>query len=114
MAARGHSRGRPAAAISRAALAGTSPICVEALELFVALYGSEAGNLALKFLATGGVFLAGGIAPKILPKLREPVFLERFWSKGRLRQVLEQIPLRVVLNEHVGLFGAARCAMLGA
>jgi len=106
--------GDPAAAIAHAALEGTSPICVAALDLFVALYGSEAGNVALKFLATGGVFLAGGIAPKILSKLRAPVFLERFWSKGRLCQVLEQIPVRVVLNERVGLFGAARCALLGA
>ena len=107
-------RGDPAAVISGAALEGKSPLCVQTLDLFVALYGSAAGDLAVTLLATGGVFVAGGIAPKILPKLRGPAFLEAFFSKGRLRPVLEEIPVRVVLNERVGLLGAARCAVQSA
>jgi glucokinase len=102
----------PAAVISKAALEGTSPICVQTLDLFVELYGSAAGDLALTMLATGGVFIAGGIAPKIMPKLRAGGFLRAFLAEGRLRPVIEHIPVRVVLNERVGLFGAARCATL--
>jgi glucokinase len=79
----------------------------------VSLYGAAAGNLALTFLATGGVFLGGGIAPKILPRLRGPIFLEAFLSKGRLRPLLEKIPVRVILNDRTALLGAARCAVLG-
>jgi len=104
----------PAAAISGAGLAGASSICVAALDLFVSLYGAEAGNLTLRLMAWGGLFVGGGIAPKILPKLRGPVFLEAFFSKGRLRSVLESVPVRVILNERTALLGAARCAMLGA
>jgi len=63
-------------------------------------------------MSSGGVFVAGGVAPKILPKLRGSRFLEAFLAKGRLRPVLEEMPVRVVLNERVGLFGAARCATL--
>jgi glucokinase len=103
----------PSAVVSKAGLEGRSPLCSQALDLFVALYGAEAGNLALTLLATGGVFLGGGIAPKILPKLRGPIFLEAFLSKGRLRTLLEKIPVRVILNDRTALFGAARCATLG-
>jgi len=99
-----------AAVFSRAALERTSPLCVQTLDLFVSLYGSAAGDLAITLLSTGGVFVAGGIAPKIMPKMRERSFLEAFWAKGRLRPVLEQMPVRVVLNERVGLYGAARAA----
>jgi glucokinase len=100
----------PPAAISQAALAGRSRLCEEALEVFVSVYGAEAGNLALKMLATGGVFLGGGIAPKILPKLQEPAFLRAFVAKGRMRPLLEAIPVRVVLNPKAALLGAARHA----
>jgi glucokinase len=106
-------KGDPSAAISRAGLEGTSPICVQALDLFVSLYGSEAGNLTLRYLAVGGLFIGGGIAPKILAKMRSPVFLEAFFSKGRLRPLLERVPVRVILNDNTALFGAARCALLG-
>jgi glucokinase len=106
-------KGDPSAAISRAGLEGTSPVCAEALNLFVSLYGSEAGNLTLRLMASGGLFVGGGIAPKILAKLRGPVFLEAFFSKGRMRPVLEQVPVRVILNDRTALFGAARCARLG-
>jgi glucokinase len=102
------------AVISHAALEGRSPICVHALGIFVSIYGSEAGNLALTFLATGGLFVGGGIAPKILPKMRGPEFLEAFFSKGRLRPLLEQVPVRVTLNDRTALLGAARCAIIGS
>jgi glucokinase len=107
-------QGDPAAAISRAALAGRSSLCMQALDLFVTLYGAEAGNLALKILATGGVFIGGGIAPKILPKLTEKMFMAAFIAKGRLQDVLQEIPVRVITNEKTGLQGAARVAALQA
>jgi glucokinase len=97
--------------ISQAALEGRSALCGHALHLFTSIYGAEAGNLALKVMATGGIFLAGGIAPSILPALQAPAFLTAFFAKGRMRPVLEAIPVRVVCNEQVALFGAARCAL---
>jgi glucokinase len=99
-----------AATISAAALAGESELGRQALDLFISVYGAEAGNLALKVLATGGVYLGGGIAPKILPRLRERLFLEAFTAKGRMRPLMEGIPVRVVLNEQTALLGAARYA----
>jgi glucokinase len=80
--------------------------------MFVSLYGAEAGNLALKVLSTGGVFVAGGIAPKILPRLLTGGFLRSFSAKGRLSGLMQAIPVTVVLNEHVGLLGAAHSAAL--
>lgn len=106
--------GDPSAAISQAGLAGTCELCVQALDLFVELYGAEAGNLALKFMATGGVFLGGGIAPKIVAKLQAPTFLTAFVAKGRLQTVLEATPVKVILNDQAALYGAARCAALRA
>jgi glucokinase len=100
----------PSAAVSAAGLAGPDGLWREALDLFVSVYGAEAGNLALKLLATGGVYLGGGIAPKILSRLREPIFLEAFTAKGRMRPLMEGIPVRVVLNENTALLGAARHA----
>lgn len=100
----------PPAVIAQAALDGKSELCVQALDLFVSLYGAEAGNLALKVLATGGVYLGGGIAPRIVQKLREPVFLDAFTFKGRMRALLQAMPVRVILNDRVALLGAARYA----
>ena len=102
--------GDPAAAISRAALEGRDEIASQALDLFVGFYGAEAGNLALKMLATGGVFLGGGIAPKIVDRLASPSFLEAFRDKGRMRPLLESMPVLVVWNERTALWGAARHA----
>jgi glucokinase len=102
-----HDTTDPSAAIALAALAGQNRLCRQALELIVSVYGAEAGNLALKFLATDGVYLGGGIAPKILPLLREPAFLQAFTHKGRMQPLLEAIPVRVVLNEQTALLGAA-------
>lgn len=99
-----------AAVITTAALAGKSPLCERTLDLFVQIYGAEAGNCALRFTAVQGVFIAGGIGPKILPKLSAPSFLEAFNNKGRLRPLLETIPVQVVINDAVGLMGAAHFA----
>jgi len=104
----------PPAAIASAALAGTSDLCVQALDLCAALYGAEAGNLALKVMATGGVFVGGGIAPKIVAKLKEPTFMQAFCAKGRLQAVMEAMPVRVIMNDKTALYGAARCAALRA
>ncbi len=101
----------PPVVITENALAGKSSLCVQALDVFVSLYGAEAGNLALKVMATGGVYLGGGIAPKIIAKLRDSVFMNAFTAKGRMRPLLQAIPVRVILNPRVALLGAARCAM---
>ena len=86
------------------------PVCADTLDLWTAIYGAEAGNLALKIMATGGIFLSGGISPKILPKLTGPGFMNAFLEKGRLRPLLESIPVQVIMNDKAGLLGAARCA----
>ena len=104
----------PAPAIARAGLEGRAEIGVRALGLFVAIYGAEAGNLGLRVLATGGVYLGGGIAPRLLSALRSRTFLDAFAAKGRLRPLLEAIPVRVVLNDRAALVGAARRAALEA
>jgi glucokinase len=100
----------PAATISRAALEGACSLCEQALDLFVSVYAAEAGNLALKLMATGGVFLGGGIAPKMLPKLSGPLFMNAFVGKGRMQALLEAIPVKVITNDKAALMGAARCA----
>jgi glucokinase len=106
------SSGDPAAAISQTALAGSDQTCVHALDMFVTLYGAEAGNLALKILATGGVFVGGGIAPKILEKIRQGSFMESFMQKGRYQGLLETMPVEVVTNEKTALLGAAHYALI--
>jgi glucokinase len=106
--------GEPAPLISRAGLEGRAEICTRALALFVAIYGAEAGNLGLRMLATAGVYLGGGIAPRIVPALRSRTFLDAFAGKGRLRPLLEAMPVRVVLNDQTALLGAARRAALEA
>jgi glucokinase len=105
--------GDPAAVVSRNGLAGKSPLCVRALDLFVAVYGAAAGNLALTMMATGGVYLGGGIAPRIVTKLKEPGFMDAFRAKGRLSPLLADVPVRVIMNPKTALLGAARHAALG-
>jgi|KBSSwiStaDraftv2_1062776.scaffolds.fasta_scaffold524017_1 glucokinase len=100
-----------AATISHAALAGTSEVAIRALDLFVSVYGAEAGNLALKTLSTAGIYIGGGIAPRIVEKLKTGTFLEAFLDKGRMRPLLEAMPVRVVLNDRTALLGAARQAI---
>ena len=80
------------------------------MQLFVEAYGAEAGNLALKLLPYGGLYIAGGIAPKILPLMQNGSFLLNFTQKGRMRSLLEEIPVHIILNQQVGLIGAALSA----
>jgi glucokinase len=100
----------PADTIARAGLAGSDPLSSAALDLFVAAYGAAAGNLALVGLATGGVWVGGGIAPKILDRLRHGPFLDAFRDKGRFAAMMAAIPVHVVLEPATAMLGAARVA----
>ncbi|MFS0515760.1 glucokinase [Nostoc sp. UIC 10607] len=100
----------PGAAIGTAALQKRDRLCEQTLQLFIDAYGAEAGNLALKLLPYGGLYIAGGIAPKILPLIQNSDFLLNFTQKGRMRSLLEEIPVYIILNPQVGLIGAALCA----
>jgi glucokinase len=100
----------PAAAISEVGLENGHPLCVEAMNVFVSVLGAVAGNLALTAMTTGGVYLGGGIPPKILPKLQEPLFIQAYKNKGRFKKIVERIPVRVILNDKTALLGAAQCA----
>jgi glucokinase len=95
------------AVVTQAGLANTDPVCVAALDCFTRNYGSEAGNLALKMLALGGVYIGGGIAPKMLPKMQSSIFLDAFNHKGRLSPLLQSTPVYVILNDKTALQGAA-------
>jgi len=96
--------------ISEFARNGKCRMCADTLEMFVGILAAEAGNMALKSMATGGVFLGGGIPAKILPELKSVTFIHSFNSKGRLQNLMESIPVRVILNDQAALFGAARYA----
>ncbi len=98
------------ALVSELALTKQVDACVQALDLFVSLYGAEAGNLALKLLSAGGVYIGGGIAPTILAKLQDGTFMRSFHDKGRLSHVLQNIPVKVILDDRAALFGAAAAA----
>lgn len=102
----------PPRVITRAALDKKSELCVQALDMFVCYYGAEAANLALKVLATGGVYLGGGIAPKIVEKLKDGSFMKAFLGENRLKHVLEAMPVRVIMNDKTALIGAARYAAI--
>jgi glucokinase len=100
----------PAKVISEAALSEKEPLCSEALDMFVSIIGAISGNLALTALTTGGLYLGGGIAPKIITKLRNGTFMDAFLAKGRFRGMLSDMPVRVILNDRAALLGAAWCA----
>jgi glucokinase len=111
------------AAVSAAAIEGRDPLCAEALDLFIEAYGAEAGNWALRMLSTGGVYLGGGIAAKLLfpakarPGWRQHAagkFLGAFLDKGRFRPLLERMPVGVLLDDKAALLGAAHCALLAS
>lgn len=102
----------PPRVITRAALDKKSDLCVQALDLFVCYYGMEAANLALKVLATGGVYIGGGIAPKIIEKLQDGSFMRAFVGDNRLKDLLEAMPVRVIMNDKTALIGAARYAAI--
>ncbi len=102
--------GNPPAEIAEAGLKGQAEIAKQALDLFAAIYGAEAGNLALKALALDGVYVAGGIAPKLIKKLKDGTFMKAFINKGRYKRLMSTIPVKVVMNEHTALLGAASVA----
>ena len=97
-------------AITQAALEGRDEVCAQALDVMVSVFGAEAGNLALTVMATGGVYVGGGIAPRILSKLEDGMFMRAFVDKGRLEDLLRAIPVHVILNDETALLGAALCA----
>lgn len=105
--------GDPSAAISRAALAGKSELAATTLEIFVEVYGAMAGNLALLLKSVGGLYVGGGIAPKIMPKLTDGTFMRNYGDKGRMSGLVNSIPVRVILDDKAALYGAARCALMG-
>ncbi len=99
--------------IVEAAQDGSAEICTVALDLFMSILGSEAGNLVLQAMATGGVYLAGGIPPRIIDQLKSKTFLDAFTRKGRLSDVLHRVPIRVIVNRKAALYGAANhCLMM--
>jgi glucokinase len=102
--------GDPSAVVSEVGLAGEHPLCIQALEVFTSIYAAEAGNLALRVLAVGGVVIGGGIGPKIRAKLADDTFRRAFCDKGRLSTLTCSIPVRLALEPNAPLFGAARVA----
>jgi len=106
--------GDAAAAVARAAGAGSCPICAETMELFFSTYGREAGNMGLKHMALGGVYLGGGIAPKHLDALLQGPFLEGFFAKGRMEDLMRRMPVRVILSGGTPLLGCARFMAAGS
>ena len=97
----------PNSVITEMALSAKAEICVKAMDMFVSAYGAEAGNLALKVLSVGGLYIGGGIAPRILEKLKDGTFIKAFTDKGRLSQLLINMPVRVILDSRAALLGAA-------
>jgi glucokinase len=110
IAAKLEAGGDPSAIVGTAAAAGRDPLCVAALDLFTTVYGAEAGNLALKVLAVGGVYLGGGIGPRFRRKLEDGTFMAAFRSKGRFTELMDAMPVHLVLEPRTALLGAARVA----
>jgi glucokinase len=102
--------GNPAAEIAEAGLKNQAEIAKQALDLFASIYGAEAGNLALKALSLDGVYVAGGIAPKLITKLKDGTFMKAFTNKGRYKRLMTNLPVKVVMNPHTALLGAASVA----
>jgi len=102
----------PPALISQLALEAQAAICEQTLSIFVSIYGSETGNCALNFMATGGVFIGGSIAAKIVPKMQDPIFMKSFLDKGRMQSLLADMPVKVIANDNAGLMGAARYTLV--
>lgn len=98
--------------ISRLALEGKAAICEQTLSIFVSVYGAQTGDCALTFMSTGGIFIGGSIAAKIVPKMKEPIFMEAFLDKGRMTSLLKDIPVKIVLNDDAGIIGAARYTLI--
>jgi glucokinase len=102
--------GNPAAEIAQAGLQGQAEIAKQSLDLFASIYGAEAGNLALKALSLDGLYVGGGIAPKLITKLQDGTFMKAFLNKGRYKKLMSAIPVKVIMNQHTALIGAASVA----
>ncbi len=102
----------PPALISRIALEGKAAICDQTLSIFVSVFGAQTGNCALNFMSTGGLFIGGSIAAKIVPKMKDPVFMEAFLDKGRMETILKDMPVKIVANDDCGMIGAARWTLI--
>jgi glucokinase len=102
----------PPALISQLALEGKAAICDQTLSIFVSIYGAETGNCALNFMSTGGIFIGGSVAAKIVPKMKDPIFMQSFLDKGRMVPLLKEIPVTIVLNDDSGLIGAAHYTLI--
>ena len=102
----------PPALISRTALDGKAAICDQAMTIFVSVFGAQTGNCALNFMSTGGIFIGGSIAAKIVPKMKDPVFMESFLDKGRMESILKDMPVKIVANDDCGMIGAARYTLV--
>ena len=102
----------PPALISKLAAEGKAPICDQTMSLFVSIYGAETGNCALYFMSTGGIFIGGSIAAKNVNKMKDPAFMQSFLAKGRMTQLLQQMPVKIVLNDDSGIIGAARYTLI--
>jgi glucokinase len=102
----------PPALISQLAQEGKVAICDQTLSIFVSIYGAETGNCALNFLSTGGIFIGGSVAAKNVSKMKDPIFMESFLDKGRMVDLLKEIPVTIVLNDDSGIIGAARYTLI--
>ena len=102
----------PAKAITQAAMGKNNPLCLKALDMFISILGAAAGNLALTGMTHGGVYLGGGIPPKILPRLKQGLFMKAFTDKGRFKELLEDISVKVIMNDKAALLGAAHYAFI--
>jgi glucokinase len=100
------------ALISQTALEDKAAICDQTLSIFVSIFGAETGNCALKFMSTGGIFLGGSIAAKNVPKMKQPGFMQAFLDKGRMEELLKDMPVKIVLNDDCGIIGAARYTLI--
>lgn len=100
------------ALISQLALEGKAAICDRALTIFVSVFGAETGNCALRYMSTGGIFVGGSIAAKIVTRMKDPIFMQSFLDKGRMETLLKDMPVKVILNDDCGLAGAARYTLV--
>src|SRR2546426_8787382 len=102
----------PPALVLQNAFENKSSNCDPTVSIFVSIYRAEAGNCALHFMATGGIFIGGSIAAKIMPKMKDPIFMQSFLKKGRMEPLLKEMPVKIVLNDDSGIIGAARYTLV--
>ena len=102
----------PPALISRIAQEGKAAVCDQTMSIFVSVFGAETGNCALHYMSTGGIFIGGSIAAKIVPRMKDPLFMESFLDKGRMETILKDMPVKIVVNDDCGMIGAARYTLV--